>query len=118
MSSRSIQVELPTGEVIWAVVAVDGASNVTAGALHRLDIDDLRRTVRGMSASLREAVSDLVPDELQVEFGMELAVKAGKLTSMLAEAGATASVKVTLTWRGDAEPAAPGAVRRESLNGS
>ncbi|WBB93439.1 CU044_2847 family protein [Verrucosispora sp. WMMC514] len=108
MSSRSIQVELPTGEVIWAMVAVDGAANVAANTLRRLDIEDLRRTVRGVSACLREAVDELVPDELQVEFGLELALKAGRLTSVLAEAGATASVKVTLTWKGQADHAAIG----------
>ena len=102
MSSKPVQVELPTGEVIWARVTVDGPQNVTSGGLQRLDVEDLRRTVRGVSASLREAVEDLVPDEVQVEFGLELALKSGKLISLLAEAGATASAKVILTWKGDA----------------
>jgi Trypsin-co-occurring domain 1 len=93
---------LPTGEIIWARVAVDGPQNVAAGALRRLDVEALSRTVRGMSASLRAAVDDLAPDEVQVEFGLELALKAGHLVSMLAEAGGTASVKVTLAWKGDA----------------
>lgn len=102
MSGRPLQVELPTGEVIWARVAVDGPQNVASGGLQRLDVEDLTRTVRGVSASLRRAVDDLVPDEIQLEFGLELALKAGKVVSMLAEAGATASVKVTLAWKGDA----------------
>jgi hypothetical protein len=105
MSSKSLQVELPTGEVIWAQVAVDGPQNVASGGLQRLDVEDLGRTVRGVSATLRAAVDDLVPDEVQVEFGLELALKSGKLVSMLAEAGATASVKVTLAWKGDATTA-------------
>jgi Trypsin-co-occurring domain 1 len=102
MTSQSLQVELPTGEVIWARVAVDGPQNVASGGLRRLDIDGLSRTVRGMSSSLRAAVDDLAPDEVQVEFGLELALKSGQLISMLAEAGGTASIKVTLAWKGDA----------------
>jgi hypothetical protein len=106
MTSKPVQVELPTGEVIWARVAVDGPQNVTSGGLQRLDVEELSQTVRGVSASLRQAVSNLVPDEVQVEFGLELALKSGKIISMLAEAGATASVKVTLAWKGDAATAA------------
>lgn len=106
MSSKPVQVELPTGEVIWARVTVDGPQNVTSGGLQHLDVEDLRRTVRGVSATLREAVDDMVPDEVEVEFGLELALKSGKIISLLAEAGATASAKVTLTWKKDGVPTA------------
>jgi Trypsin-co-occurring domain 1 len=101
MNSKSVQVELPTGEVIWAQVAAEGPQNVASGGLQRLDVEDLGRTVRGVSKTLRQAVDEIVPDEVQVEFGLELALKSGKLVSMLAEAGATASIKVTLAWKGN-----------------
>jgi hypothetical protein len=104
MSSKAIQVELPTGDVIWARVPTDGASNVSSGTLQRLDVDDLRKTVRGVSESLREALDELTPDQVQIEFGLEFAIKTGKITSMLAEMGATATVKVSLTWKGRSEP--------------
>ena len=117
MSSKSIQVELPTGEVIWARATVDGPTNVASSPLQHLDVEDFRRTVRGVSATLRHAVDDLVPDEVQVEFGLELALKSGKLVSVLAEAGATATVKVALTWKREAsstsKPHATLAVARE-----
>lgn len=106
MSSKPVQVELPTGDVIWARVTVDGPQNVTSGGLQRLDVEDLRRTVRGLSTTLRQAVEDLAPDEVQVEFGLELALKSGKLISLLAEGGATASAKVTLTWKNGDTPTA------------
>ncbi|MFI7067101.1 CU044_2847 family protein [Kribbella sp. NPDC050124] len=110
-NSKSIEVELPTGEVIWARATVDGPRNVAAHPFHHLDMEDFRRTVKGVSATLRQAVGDLAPDETQVEFGLELEVKAGKLVSVLAEAGATATVKVALTWKREAEPAAaPGRI--------
>lgn len=107
MSSRPVQLELPTGETIWARVSVDGPQNVSSdGFKHLLDVEDLSRTVRGISVNLREAVSGLAPDEVEVEFGLELALKSGKLISMLAEAGTTASVKITLAWR-ETESASP-----------
>jgi hypothetical protein len=82
-------------------VAVDGPQNVASGALQRLDLEELSRTVHGVSTTLRQAVGDLAPDEIEVEFGLELALKSGMVISMLAEAGATASVKVTLAWKGE-----------------
>jgi len=104
MASKAIQVQLPSGDVIWAQVPSDGVSNVSSGTLQRLDMDDLRKTVRGVSESLREALDELTPDQVQIEFGLELAVKTGKLTSMLAEMGATATVKISLTWQGTTKP--------------
>ena len=101
VSSRPVQVQLPTGEVIWAKVAVEGPQNVASVGLQRLDAEELSRTVRGLSASLHQAVDSLLSDEVEVEFGLELALKSGKVISMLAEAGATASVKITLGWKGD-----------------
>lgn len=98
MASKPVQVELPTGEIIWARVAMDGPQNVASKGLPRLDPEDLGRTVQGVSASLRQALDGLAPDELQVEFGLELALKSGKVISILAEGGVAASVKVTLTW--------------------
>lgn len=104
MSSKVIQVELPSGQVIWARVPVDGASNISDGTLQRLDMEDVRATVRGVSDSLRQAFDDLLPAQVQIEFGLELAIKTGKITSLLAEAGAKATVKIALTWNGDAPP--------------
>ena len=104
MPAQAVQMMLPTGDVIWAKVAVDGPTNVSMTSLQNLDIDELRGMVRGLSESLRQSLADLSPDEFEVEFGIELSLKAGKIVSMLAEAGATASVKVSLRWTADRVP--------------
>ncbi|MEU1969688.1 CU044_2847 family protein [Micromonospora sediminicola] len=107
MTSRAMQVRLPSGEVIWAQVRTDGPTNVAAGGLQHLDVDELRSTISGVTRSVREAIEDLVPDQVQVEFGLSLTVKSGKLTSVLAEAGGTASLKVSLAWGGQQPFGAP-----------
>jgi Trypsin-co-occurring domain 1 len=95
-----VQVELPSGQVIWARVSSDGPADAAGGrVLHRLDMDELRATVAGVSETVRSALGQLRPDELNIEFGLELAMKTGKLISVLAEASGTASVKVTLGWQ-------------------
>ncbi|MBO3745211.1 hypothetical protein J5X84_03960 [Streptosporangiaceae bacterium NEAU-GS5] len=66
-------------------------------------ITDLRETVEGVTQSVAQALRRVQPDEVSVEFGVELAVKTGKLTSVLAEGSGTATIKLTLTWSsGDA----------------
>jgi hypothetical protein len=101
LTTEALQVQLPTGETIRAQVRTGDVYNVTADdAFKRLDIDELRQTVGGVAGTLRQALDDLVPDRLEVEFGLELAVKTGKLVSVLAEAGATASIRVSLSWDG------------------
>jgi NTP-dependent ternary system trypsin peptidase co-occuring protein len=104
--SRPVKVELPTGDIVWAQVENSGPADVAVGGLLKLDAEQLRTTVRGVSESLRSALEDVVPDQVQIEFGIELAVKTGKLTSVLAEAGGKAAVKVTLTWTNENAAAA------------
>lgn len=95
---RPVEVELPTGDVVWVRAESTGPTDVAVTGPLRLDAEQLRSTVRGVAASLRGALEDLVPDQVQVEFGLELAVKTGKLTSILAEAGGKSTIKLTLTW--------------------
>lgn len=99
MATKLVPVELANGEQIWARVSVDGPSNVSASGLLRLDQEELRSTIRSVGDTLWDAVTPLKPDEVAIEFGIELALKSGKLTSLLAEASGAASVKVSLTWK-------------------
>jgi hypothetical protein len=111
MSGEAVQIKLPTGEVIWARVAVDGPRNVASSGLKHLNVDDLCQTVHGVSETLKKAVGSLAPDEIEIEFGLELALKSGMIVSMLAEAGATASIKVTLNWKPEPSTPAPSEVK-------
>ena len=99
--SNPVQVELPTGEVVLIKVGKSSLADVGAGQIFKLDADQFRSTVHGVSQSLRAALEDLVPDQVEVEFGLEFEVKSGKIASMVAEAGAKAAVKVNLTWNGN-----------------
>jgi hypothetical protein len=93
-----IQVRLPSGQTVWANVAGGPADVGATDAIKDLPVEELRDTIEGVSQSVVEAVEGAFPDEVSVEFGLELAVKTGKLVSVLAEASGKASLKVTLTW--------------------
>lgn len=110
--TKLIQIQMPTEQVIWAQATTDGPSNVSAtSVLQRLDPEELRSTIHAVSESLRQALEQLAPNEVSIEFGLEFVLKTGKLTSVLAEASGAASVKVAVTWKNDGHnpgSAAPG----------
>jgi hypothetical protein len=68
---------------------------------------DVTTTIEDVSQSLVAAFSKVRPDKARVSFGVDVAVKAGKLVSMLTESGGTATLTVTLEWS-SAETAAAG----------
>jgi hypothetical protein len=94
-----VEVELPDGSTFDAEVAVSRMADVAAW--DRFRVDQLKDSVEKVTAwvweSVREALPDQ-PDKVGVQFGLKLAVKSGKLTSVLAEAGGEASVTISLEW--------------------
>jgi hypothetical protein len=114
---------LPSGDLIW--VRVQGAAPAATGegaagaedvglghgiapVAQALCLPGFAETVRGVVASVRQAIDEHRPDSLTVEFGIEITARTGALLSVLAEAGGTAQVKVTASWdRHDGSASAP-----------
>ena len=69
-----------------------------AAAAESLSLPGFAETVRGVVTSVRQSLDEHRPDSLSVEFGIEIAARAGGLLSVLAEVGATAQVRVTASW--------------------
>ncbi|MEJ3750059.1 CU044_2847 family protein [Actinomycetes bacterium KLBMP 9797] len=100
--SGLLRIELPTGQQVWANVSANGPADVSLPqAMHKLDLEDLRNTIAGVTQSVHAAIETVQPDQLSVEFGVELAMKTGKLTSVLAEVSGNASLKITMSWGAD-----------------
>jgi Trypsin-co-occurring domain 1 len=111
-TSEIAQVMLPTGDVIWVRVQAEQAvttdrapSPTDVGLGNRIvpiagvfQVPEFARTVRGVVASVRQALDDYQPDSLEVEFGIEIVARSGALLTVLAEVGGTAHVKVTASW--------------------
>jgi hypothetical protein len=112
-TSEIAEVTLPSGDSIWVrveaaePVATDGraAGAADVGLVQRiappgevLRLEGFAETVRGVITSVRQALDEHRPDSLAVEFGIEIAARAGGLLSVLAEVGATAQIRVTASW--------------------
>ncbi|MFG3291803.1 CU044_2847 family protein [Streptomyces sp. NPDC048179] len=99
---------LPDGETIWAQVESPGGpqdSGLFDGGARVLR--GFETTLRSVAGSVRDAVAEASPEEVSVEFGVELALGKDGLVAALAGTSGTAAVKVTLTWNnGSPDPGA------------
>ncbi|AVV40524.1 hypothetical protein C6376_02905 [Streptomyces sp. P3] len=118
--TRVARVALPDGTPVWARISDAGELSAPSGRLSYSDtgfaerveasVESLHALVTGVARSLAEPLRAVRPDEVSVEFGIELTAKAGKVVGLLADGEAKAGITVTLTWNSgppdlDAPPA-------------
>jgi hypothetical protein len=72
------------------------------------DLDGVSKTLEGIANAVRSGLVKVKASKTTVELGIDLAVKSGKLTALVVEGGAAASLKVTLEWGGEALADVPG----------
>ncbi|WP_265558915.1 CU044_2847 family protein [Streptomyces hygroscopicus] len=100
--SEIVQVETPEGS-LWVRIEERGGPRDTAfGGRYRLD--DLPGTLQTVVGNVRSGLRRAAPDEVTLEFGIELAIKAGALVSAVTSAGGKTTLKVSATWRKGGEP--------------
>jgi hypothetical protein len=100
-----VQVEMPDGAVIFALVRDSGPGDVAFDKVPRALVG-LTETIRGVAGNVRRGLHELSPEEVTVEFGVELAASPGGVVAALAGVHGNASIKVTLGWKsGGAETA-------------
>ncbi|MDR3084653.1 MAG: hypothetical protein LBV60_27685 [Streptomyces sp.] len=108
-STRIARIEMPDGTAVWARISGAGELDVPPGELSYTDtgfaerveaqVESLHSVVTGVARSLAGPLRAVRPDEVSVEFGIELTAKAGKVVGLLADGEAKAGIKVTLTWQ-------------------
>ena len=100
---RAVEVALPNGAnvLIRATILDETEDDELARKVafgDRWAITEVTSALEGFTDAVRSAVSKASPDEVTVEMGVEVCVKAGRLTALIAEGGGTATFKVTLAW--------------------
>ncbi|MFJ8851748.1 CU044_2847 family protein [Streptomyces sp. NPDC102437] len=118
--ARITRIEMPDGTEVWARIsgaeelahsgsgpsfADIGAGNIAGRVQAR--VESLQGVVTSVARSLAEPLRAVRPDEVSVEFGIELTAKSGKVVGLLADGEAKGSIKVTLTWNGGGPPLDP-----------
>ncbi|WP_405684609.1 CU044_2847 family protein [Streptomyces sp. NBC_00057] len=118
--ARITRIEMPDGTPVWA--RISGAEELAKPARGpaftdigygdfaeqvQARVESLQAVVTSVARSLAEPLRAVRPDEVSVEFGIELTAKAGKVVGLLADGEAKGGIKVTLTWSGGGPPADP-----------
>ncbi|WP_406497331.1 hypothetical protein OG936_24000 [Streptomyces sp. NBC_00846] len=118
--TRITRIEMPDGTPVWA--RISGAEELAKPARGpaftdigyrdfaeqvQARVESLQAVVTSVARSLAEPLRAVRPDEVSVEFGIELTAKAGKVVGLLADGEAKGGIKVTLTWNGGGPPADP-----------
>jgi hypothetical protein len=103
---RVVEVMLPN-KTVALVRAVDldegGQVAEKVGWQDVFDFEGVSGTLEGIAQAVRSGLEKVTPSKTTVELGIELAVKNGKLTGLVVEGNASASLKVTLEWGGQAK---------------
>jgi hypothetical protein len=109
MAVRVVEVLLPNKTVAFVQAADLDEGGHSAEKVGRKDIfefADVSGTLEGIAQAVRSALVKVTPSKTTVELGIQLALKNGKLTGLIVEGKAEASLKVTFEW--GMEPSADG----------
>jgi len=101
MGTRIVEVDLPNGATaLVRATEVDGGGATKTGVADRFDVGSVVATLEGLSQALKDGLRKAAPSKVTVELGVELVVKAGKLTGLIVEGEGKGSLTVTLEWEG------------------
>ncbi|GGY88993.1 CU044_2847 family protein [Streptomyces poonensis] len=115
--TRIARILMPDGTPVWARISGAGELAVPPGELSYTDVgfadrveahvESLQSVVTSVARSLAVPLRAVRPDEVSVEFGIELTARAGKVVGLLADGEAKGGIKVTLTWNGGPDGGPP-----------
>ncbi len=91
-----IPVKLANGAKIRVAATMLGGEEDVAFRLP--SFEEVTNTIEGIASSLNAALEKVKPKKASVEFGLEVAMESGKLTSLLVDSSGTATLKITLEW--------------------
>ena len=101
MAVRVVEVVLPNQAVALVCAAdLDQGGQVAekVGWKDTFDFANVSGTLEGVAQAVRSGLEKVAPSKTTVELGIQLAIKNGKLTGLIVEGKADASLKVTLEW--------------------
>jgi Trypsin-co-occurring domain 1 len=105
--SPAVRVPLENGAAIYIEPeGVSGEEKVSIFNTH--SFKDVTNAIEGVADALAATFKKVQPKGASVEFGVDIGVDSGHLTTLLVKGTASATLKITLMW-GDVETATPAA---------
>lgn len=77
-------------------------TNISSGgqdiAFEKYNLENVEKSIIAISEKMANVMAHVKPDKACVEFGIELGVESGKLTSLLVKGEGKGTFKITLEW--------------------
>lgn len=67
-------------------------------SLPTLPFGEIRESIIEVSREIAGALQQVKPDKASVKFGLEVGIKEGKLTTLIAKGSMKANLEITLEW--------------------
>ena len=83
-------------EILVEAHIVSGEQDIAAWG--KIELDELGNQISKLSKKLFQHLKDAGPQKVTAQFGLSAAVKSGRLTTILVDGQADASITVTLEW--------------------
>jgi len=96
--TRTIPVRLADGTIIKVQAASQGGDQPAGFKIPQFE--DVTTSIQGIAQSMIGTIHKLPikPKKASIEFGLEIAVESGTLTTILVQGTGTANLKITLEW--------------------
>ncbi|MFF8985062.1 CU044_2847 family protein [Streptomyces globisporus] len=106
--SQLVQLTMPDDQIVWALVErPNGPQDSGLGDVMAARLEGFQDALRTVVSNVQAAVAVARPEEISVEFGLELAAGKHGVVAAVTGVGGKATFKVALKWRGDTGPATP-----------
>ncbi len=93
---KIVNVRLPNGAVAHVEARDFGGEERIAAEIP--NFEELMTPIEGIASSLSRVWDRVAPQKASVEFGLQVAVEAGKLTSLFVQGSGEANLKICLEW--------------------
>jgi hypothetical protein len=99
-SSQLVTVDMGEGRTILIDARIDSEPDPErrVSIRQKVPFDGVAESIDAISSRIVGALQRAKPDRATVEFGLDVGVESGQLTSMLVKGSGTATIKVTLEW--------------------
>jgi hypothetical protein len=94
--TQIVSAKLPDGTTI-RIQAVRTTREQLVG-IPSYDLEAFLAGMRTLSHTIVATLKDIAPDRAEVEFGVNVGIETGQLTSLLAKGASGANLKITLEW--------------------
>lgn len=96
------EVQLPSGRSILLQaqdLRATGPSRPRDVGFEGINFEDLLAVTKEIASLTKDALDNARPSEIEMEIGLQIDAKSGKVAALLGEVGGNSSFKIKLVWK-------------------